>query len=183
MEEPILTVPGYTGSGPNHWQTLWEPALAATRAEQRDWDHPRRDEWIAALDAAISSCPAPPWLVAHSLGCIAVARWASAHRRPVRGAFLVAPPGERAMNEIAPERDFSPAPRERLPFPALLVASTDDPYVELLASRRMAEDWGAELVVVGAAGHINTASGHGPWPEGRALFEEWRRRVAGGPGR
>jgi hypothetical protein len=31
----------------------------------------------------------------------------------------------------------------------------------------------------GAVGHLNVASGHGPWPEGEALLGQVRRGVAG----
>ena len=30
---------------------------------------------------------------------------------------------------------------------------------------------GSQLVNIGAAGHINVDSGHGPWPRGLALFK------------
>ncbi|MFB9360579.1 alpha/beta hydrolase [Amorphoplanes nipponensis] len=30
-------------------------------------------------------------------------------------------------------------------------------------------DWGAELVDAGDAGHLETASGYGPWPDGERL--------------
>ncbi len=36
--------------------------------------------------------------------------------------------------------------------------------------RRWAHLWGGQLVDVGNAGHINTDSGYGPWPEGLELL-------------
>ena len=42
----------------------------------------------------------------------------------------------------------------------------------------MAKAWGAELVDIGNAGHINTASGYGEWPEGERLLQ---RLQAGKP--
>ena len=42
-----------------------------------------------------------------------------------------------------------------------------------------AKAWGSELVFVGQAGHINTASGHGPWLEGRALLQRFCERLSG----
>jgi predicted alpha/beta hydrolase family esterase len=40
-------------------------------------------------------------------------------------------------------------------------------------ARQFAEVWGSEFVNIGAAGHINTASGYGEWPEGLALLQDW----------
>src|SRR5687768_12878655 len=90
----VLVVPGYCGSGPDHWQTLWERLDArCLRVQQRDWEHPELSEWLAALDQAVASEPAPVVLAAHSLGCVLVAHWASssAHAGKVLGALLVAP--------------------------------------------------------------------------------------------
>ncbi|MDB5034702.1 MAG: hypothetical protein JWQ98_1943 [Chlorobi bacterium] len=42
----LLMVPGFTGSGPGHWQTLWRIGNAEwSCVEQRDWDNPEPDEW------------------------------------------------------------------------------------------------------------------------------------------
>ncbi len=63
-------------------------------------------------------------------------------------------------------------PMAKLPFPSILVTSEDDPWIKLSRARQVAEAWGSRLVSIGPAGHINTASGHGPWPEGRRLLDE-----------
>ena len=74
--QPHLIVPGWGGSGPDHWQTHWERELPdASRLEVADWYAPRQDDWLRALDDAIRRAPAPPIVIAHSLGCIAVAHW------------------------------------------------------------------------------------------------------------
>ena len=83
----VLIVPGWENSGPDHWQTLWERAdpRRFRRVEQRDWDTPRPEDWIRELDTAIAAEPAPAVLVAHSLGCIAIAHWAARCARPACG--------------------------------------------------------------------------------------------------
>lgn len=44
-ETHILIVPGYTNSGPNHWQTRWERKLStARRVEQAEWSKPVRED-------------------------------------------------------------------------------------------------------------------------------------------
>ena len=70
-------------------------------------------------------------------------------------------------------RRFAPSLPSRASafFPAIVVASRDDPFVAFERAAAFAADWGAEFADAGAAGHINTASGHSPWPEGRLLLE------------
>lgn len=166
-----LIIPGWSGSGPDHWQTHWESTLDhAQRVEMPDWFSPRRAAWIAALDRAIHAAEVPAILIAHSLGCLAVAHWARSGHHPVRGALLVAPADLDRVDCPASLRDFAPVPRARLPFPSRVVASDNDPYVTAVRAQQMAGDWGAQLTVMTGAGHVNAASGLGLWPEGRALL-------------
>lgn len=177
---PVLNVPGYTGSGPGHWQTLWERADPRfRRVEQRDWDAPEPDAWTSALDRAVRARGEPVLLVAHSLGCITVARWAAIGRGGVAGALLVAPADVEREDAPEPIRSFAPIPADRLPFPSLLVSSGDDPYLAPARAEVLARRWGSRPVRLGAVGHVNTASGLGAWPEGLALLAELERLAAG----
>jgi hypothetical protein len=176
---PILIVPGYRGSGPGHWQSLLAHELAtARRVEMPSWTEPRRDAWVAALERAVAACPRPPVLVAHSLGCVAVAHWAARSPRPVAAALLVAPCDVERPVLAGALRDFAPLPRTRLPFPSRIAASSDDPYLDLERAGDLAQAWGAPLAALGARGHINVASGFGPWPEGKALLEGLLREIS-----
>jgi uncharacterized protein len=170
---PILIVPGYGDSGPGHWQTLLEANLpGARRVRMPSFTEPEPEGWIAALDAAIASAAAPPVLVAHSLGCIAIAHWAAAHRRRVHGALLVAPADVEKCTPLAPLRAFAPIPTAPLDFRSIVVASTDDPYLELVRAHSIAASWGATLAIVEDGGHLNVESGHGPWLDGEILLGE-----------
>jgi predicted alpha/beta hydrolase family esterase len=171
---PVLILPGLGGSGPAHWQSLWEKANPAfIRVEQRDWDRPDREDWIATLDRAIAAQPAPPLLVAHSLACALVAHWAAKHARPLHGAMLVAPADVDSEKHTPPEvRGFSPMPLAPIPGRSIVVASEDDPYVEIARAASFAKAWGARLVKAGTHGHINSASGLGYWLAGRRLLAE-----------
>jgi len=51
-----------------------------------------------------------------------------------------------------------------------VIASRDDPYALYEASEAFAAALGAELADAGLSGHINSESGHGPWPEGLMRF-------------
>ena len=170
----VLILPGWQNSGPRHWQSLWEAQYGYTRVEQHDWMHPLRGDWISRLEDVLLACDEPVVLVAHSLGCLLTAAWAShsKHTARVKAALLVAP-GDVAQEAIRPLLySWSPIALQPLPFPSTLVASRNDPYcsverVELFASR-----WGAEFVDHGNCGHINTESGLGDWPDGHALLQK-----------
>jgi uncharacterized protein len=169
----ILMVPGWTGSGPDHWQTRWQTRLkTARRVEQDDWDAVDLTAWTNRLLEAIAFAAKPVVLVAHSCGVPLIA-----HAAPriadntVIGAFLVAPPSELTAAGL-PSMDpaFAEFPRDPLPFPSLLIASRTDEHCSYDDAGDLALAWGSTLIDAGDVGHLNTASGHGPWPEGAMRF-------------
>ena len=169
---PILILPGWGDSGPEHWQSLWEAAdPACRRAVQRDWERPELGEWLETLDRYIARCEAPPVLVAHSLACSLVGHWVNRFGRPVKGALLVAPADVDSPDHTTDEvRSFSPIPLVRFPFPSIVVASGDDPFVALDRAELFARRWGSRFVVIPEGGHLNAGSGFGEWPEGKKLL-------------
>jgi hypothetical protein len=172
----VLTVPGLGGSGPSHWQTLWERSRPDTvRADLGMWHTPHRNSWVTRLDQAIRGAQAPVILVGHSLGCIAVAWWAALSPQPygwpVAGALLVAPADVDRADAPAEIRGFAPAPRLSLPFPSIVAASTDDPWIAADRAHSLAAEWGSHFVELGDAGHVNAVSGLGAWHEGQELLE------------
>lgn len=170
---PILLVPGYQNSGPGHWQSLWEGSQGdIRRVEMPNWAFPRKAEWLEALDEAIAACGAPPILVGHALGCLAIVHWAAAYQREVGGALLAAPADVERADALEILRGFGPIPRETLPFPSIVAASSDDPHLTLDRARALAADWGARFVDLGPRGPLTDASGHGEWPFGEALLQE-----------
>jgi predicted alpha/beta hydrolase family esterase len=172
----VLIIPGLGDSGPQHWQSLWEASHPEyERVRQTDWEHPRCSDWVSNLDAAISAANPPLVLVAHSMGCIGVIHWAATTRngnKRVAAALLVSPPDVEAETIPAGPTGFAPCPLIGLPFRAIVVASTNDPFATLDRAKTFAGAWGSELVILESAGHINAASGHGPWPEGERLLDK-----------
>lgn len=171
-ETDILIVPGWDNSPPDHWQSRWQQKLSsARRIEQRDFSRPVLAEWRPVIERAVEECARPVVIVAHSLGVLATLHAAGRVSEKIGGAFLVAPPSERAIRETPQiDESFLPYPRQRLPFRAALVGSEDDPFAEPGFARELAEAIGAKYLDAGASGHLNVASGHGPWPEGSMAF-------------
>ncbi len=166
----VLLLPGWLNSGAAHWQSRWEALHGFRRVEQSDWEWPRRGDWMARLEEVLLEDPAPALLVAHSLGCQLVAAWAahSRHTGRVRGALLVAPPDVERADTPPQVATWRPIVRVRLPFPARVLYSEDDPFCAADRARAMAADWGAASESLGTAGHINAESGLGDWPDGLA---------------
>jgi predicted alpha/beta hydrolase family esterase len=172
---PVVIMPGLGGSGPEHWQTRWQQLMPESRrVVVRDWEHPRREEWVLALEAVVKDCPAPPVIVAHSLGCLVLA--VLAERNPnLHGALLVAPPEPEGPQFPSVAECFRSFPRLPLGFPSIVVASQNDPYGSFGFAERCAHAWGSELCDVGERGHINADSRLGDWQEGQRLL----RRLLG----
>ena len=178
----LLTIPGYTSSGPDHWMSRWEAKLsAARRVEQAEWAKPVVEDWTARVIEEIERAQKPVVAIAHSLGVSTLVK--AIEQKPeiaghVRGAFLVAPPDvENASIRPRHLMTFGPSPRGPLPFPSLVVASRDDPFCAFEKAEEMAADWGSLFIDAGERGHINAESGHGPWPEGTMVFSKFLNRL------
>lgn len=172
----ILTVPGLANSGPDHWQTLWEQQRSdCHRVELGQWDQPHRNSWVNQLNLAIRAAGRPVVLAAHSLGCLAVAWWALLEAEDagklVAGALLVAPPDVDTAPRDARLAGFAPTPAAPLPFPTIVVASRNDPYMSLRAARQLAHVWHAGFADAGPIGHINGESAIADWPFGQFLLD------------
>jgi uncharacterized protein len=190
----ILILPGYGNSGPDHWQSHWEKAHPEfARVNQKDWENPKREDWLLAIDTAIAASTMPVILVAHSLACLAIAHWgqngiskgqpenetfiqkALASRKKLQGkvhaALLVAPPDPHGPVYPPEAADFGPIPKGQLVFRNTLVYSADDPYATESFSMQCARDWHSEALFVGKLGHINSASRLEMWPQGMAILK------------
>ena len=173
-DTPVLILPGFGNSGPQHWQTLWERHHPDwQRVNLGDWDGPACDDWVLALDVAVQACLSPPLLVAHSLACLLVAHWAHRSALVPNGAFLVAVPDPQSTHFPITTCGFVPVPMVPLEFRSLVVASVNDPLGSLAHAKHCATAWESMLVDIGQAGHINADSGHGEWNEGYDLLQRF----------
>ena len=174
-----IIVPGLNNSGPSHWQSFWAKSLPnAIRVEQRCWDNPNKEEWVDTLDKTVAQVNADAVIVAHSLGVCTTVSWLLKRLEhggvpaQVKGAFLVSPSD---VDNIEIIRSFAPMPQEKLPVPACVVASENDPFVTMERALHFAAAWGAKVFNAGALGHINSESNLGEWEQGRGFLAEFER--------
>jgi uncharacterized protein len=164
----FFIIPGLGNSGEEHWQTWFEKSGPDfRRIEQNEWDAPLCTDWITRIENSLANYDlSSVVLIGHSLGCATIAHWANYYQKQVKGALLVAPSDLEAPAYDFPAVGFDPIPRNKLNFKTIVVASEDDPWVSFDRATRFANNWGSELVNIGNAGHINAASGFGPWAVG-----------------
>lgn len=156
-----LSVPGIGDSGPDHWQTWMEDVGGGVpRIRLANWKQPSLNAWLNAIDTALTSQWSPAILVAHSFGALAAAQYAIEEPSRIAGLLLVAP-ADPAKFEDARHLTLAP-----VPCAGFLVASRNDPWMEMRVAQRWSDIWRVKLIDEGDAGHINVASGHGPWPQG-----------------
>ena len=167
-----LIIPGLDGSPAPHWQHWWamtEPS--ALLVDQANRAAPRPEAWEAEVAGAILLHPGSI-LVGHNLGAVLIARLlAKWPQLQVAGALLVAPAEPARSHRLA---SFSPVPTLPLGVPACVVASRNDPWMSFGQAAALARCWQARLVDLGFAGHVNVASGYGPWPGGLRLRDALR---------
>ena len=172
MKSTVLFVPGLRDYVAEHWQTLLAQSLPGSRTvPPLDHDKLSRQARVEALDQAVNAIDGPVILVAHSAGCLMVAHWARQMSRPIKGALLATPadietplpPGYPTFEDLQ-ANGWLPLPRAPLPFPTILAASANDPLCRFERAAELARDWGSRFISLGEVGHLNPASGFGPWP-------------------
>ena len=181
----VVIVPGLRDHMPDHWQTLLAERIQETGGAvhivpQIDQDKRLCSARVANLDRVVSGIDGPIILVAHSVGVLITVHWAQQTKREIKGALLAAPPdydtplpaGYSDPQTLA-TNGWTPVPRERLPFPSIVVGSRNDPIGEFERIRELAQAWGSRFVDAGEVGHLSPADGYGAWPMAEALIREF----------
>ncbi len=176
----ILFVPGLRDHVEDHWQTHARKKIPGSCCvAPLEHDKLSRAARVEALEKALSQIAGPVILAAHSAGVMIVVHWAQKYSRPIHGALLAAPAdveapmpaGYPTVDQLA-ENGWTPIPRQPLPFPSIVAASTNDPLCSFERAQGMARDWGNRFFDVGAVGHINPPAGFGEWQQGEDLIRE-----------
>jgi predicted alpha/beta hydrolase family esterase/AraC-like DNA-binding protein len=172
----VLIVPGLRDHVPDHWQTHLQQELErhgtpVACVPRRPNEKLSCELWIEAIDGALAELAGPVVLVAHSGGVMMVVHWAQRHGRSIHGALLATPADlEHPLPPGYPSRDdlqrhgWLPIPRLPLPFRSIVAASSNDPLARHDRIVQFATAWRSELEELGEVGHLNPASGFGPWP-------------------
>ncbi|MET0763550.1 MAG: alpha/beta fold hydrolase [Blastococcus sp.] len=175
----VVLVPGLRGHVEDHWQTRLAAALPGARmVAPLGRTYPGLQSRVTLLDHAVQDVAGPVILVAHSAGVLVTAHWAAQYS-PTRvvGALLATPPA--LTGELPPEypsirelraHGWLPIPRQPLPFPSIVAASSNDPLGNPVRLFSLAAAWGSRWHDLGAVGHLNGASGYGEWPEAVELI-------------
>lgn len=174
-----LFLAGVGNSGDTHWQRHWLAEHPNSLwLEHRDWDQPVCEEWVADLQALLSSAQRPVVVVAHSLGCLLLLEWAARHRSDrVLGAFLVAVPDPHNANFPQSALGFRPADQLAASLALTVVTSANDPYGDLAYVQRSARQLGCASVNLGDLGHINGQSELGYWEQGYHLLQTFAQSL------
>lgn len=168
------TIPGYGDSDSEHWQTYFETKLDnCQRVNQDSWTEPILEDWVEQIEKSLEDKDlSNTILITHSLGGVALAYWFQKYGRIVKGALIVAPPDLEYPAEDLGLESFTPTPRVYLPFPTVVVCSTNDRWMSLKRAEFFASSWGAELITLEDAGHINGDSGYGSWDHGLEILKK-----------
>jgi len=173
-----LLLPDLDCDGPDYWQRHWADArFDCRRVDLGHKQYPDRNDLVTRLDRALRGSTAPAILVGHGLGALTIAAWAGLmsceSEAAVVGALLIAPGDPKAAGADPRLREFAPLPSTVFSFPALVVASEDDPALSPDRGFSLARQWGAGFAHLGPRGRFTPADGLGCWPEGEELLDHF----------
>ena len=163
-----VIVPGVGGSEHQHWQSwLQRQLVSSSRVEQKNWDRPVLSEWIEQFVKTVQSVQAPVQIVAHSFGCLTSVAALAEHpdlQLQVKKLILVAPanPGF-ARHSLTDYKDYFH--QLKINVPTTLLISENDPWLDFFDALQLAKAWRLDPINLGQVGHINVASGFGPFPD------------------
>jgi predicted alpha/beta hydrolase family esterase len=175
MAPITLLVPDLDCDRPGYWQDHWQRTRIDCRAVDIGGSgRPDRNSWVSRIDGALHRTDAPVVLVGHGLGALAIASWVELLGQEIgnqiAGALLIAPRDPGADGADSRLQAFAPLPATVFPFPALVVASDDDPLLSSDRAFSLARQWGAGFARFDGCGDF---CGLGWWPEGEELLDRF----------
>ncbi len=169
-----VIVPGVGGSEQHHWQSwLQRQLMSCSRVQQEDWNRPVLNDWIAQFVKTVAPIQDDIQIVAHSFGCLTAVAALAEHpelNSKIKKLILVAPANPARFGAAGFARDShndyaAYFHQLKIQVPATMIISENDPWLAFDDAQRLAKSWKLKPVNAGLAGHINVASGYGPFPE------------------
>jgi predicted alpha/beta hydrolase family esterase len=169
-----VIVPGVGGSEAQHWQSwLQQQLVSSSRVQQKNWDRPVLSKWVAQFVKTVAAVKAPIQIVAHSFGCLTSVAALAEHPElsaKVKNLVLVAPANPARFGEAGFARhsltDYKQYFHQlNIDVPTTLLISENDPWLGYFDALQLAQAWKLTPINLGQVGHINVASGFGPFPD------------------
>ena len=169
-----VIVPGVGGSEHDHWQSWLQRQLkSCSRVQQQDWNKPVLHEWIEQFFKTVQSIQEPIQIVAHSFGCLTTVAALAQHpelNQNIKNLVLVAPANPARFGDAGFARESQNDYQQyfhqlKLQVPTQMIISENDPWLNFQDALQLAKAWKIKPKNLGQVGHINVASGFGPFPE------------------
>lgn len=167
--QKVLLLHGWGGSDYPHWQSILASDIArdygtVSFLRLKNPDMPTKDEWMHQLREHLKDFK-PDVVICHSLANFLWFHICNEEENmlEVEKLFLVAPP---SLKQVIQEVDtFFPVavPKNLYAKETFMVASTNDPYMEIEEAKELSKELNVSLEVLQEAGHINADSGYGRW--------------------
>ena len=169
-----VIVPGVGGSEHDHWQSWLQRQLkSCSRVQQQDWNKPILHEWVEQFIKKVQSIQEPIQIVAHSFGCLTTVAALAQHpelNQNIKNLVLVAPANPARFGDAGFARESQNDYQQyfhqvKLQVPTQMIISENDPWLNFQDALQLAKAWKIRPKNLGQVGHINVASGFGPFPE------------------
>ena len=169
-----VIVPGVGGSEHDHWQSWLQRQLkSCSRVQQQDWNKPVLHEWIEQFVKTVQAIQEPIQIVAHSFGCLTTVAALAQHpelKQKIKNLVLVAPANPARFGDACFARESQNDYQQyfhqlKLQVPTQMIISENDPWLNFQDALQLAKAWKIRPKNLGQVGHINVASGFGPFPE------------------
>ena len=169
-----VIVPGVGGSEHAHWQSwLQRQLMSCSRVQQKDWNKPILQDWISEFVNTVRPIQGNIQIVAHSFGCLTTVAALAQHpelNQKIKNLILVAPANPARFGEAGFARDSQQDYQGyfhqlNIAVPTTLLISENDPWLNFEDAQCLAQAWKLNPINLGQVGHINVASGFGPFPE------------------
>jgi uncharacterized protein len=169
-----VIVPGVGGSEHAHWQSwLQRQLMSCSRVEQQDWNLPILEQWVEKFVQHVTAFDQPLQIIAHSFGCLTTLAALAQHpelNKKIQNLVLVAPAnpirfGEAGFSRNSTQDYWQYFKDLSIAVPTTLLISENDPWLKYEDALTLAKCWRLKPINLGRVGHINVASGFGPFPE------------------